>query len=658
MITSLMLISLASAQETIVSQGDTPLFNSQSFRPAIDSHKFLWVNETELGTQSSFNYRTTFSYANSPVVYRDFLGEEIDLLSSLSQIDLSAGYTQGKIRYALTAPIVLRAAGDAIGTGNELGLGEAMADLKWQYRERNDEKLGMALNVRTSLPTSTLESPLGTEGLMFEVESAIDMQLGNNVLVFNLGHRQQPTVPTEDVTWGPQLFSRLGYAIPFGEEDRNGVALETNFAGLYSHMSFKENGISVESMLSGWFSVKESVQIRAGLSKGLASGMTTPNWRGVMAVSVLQQTERDTDGDGVADYEDKCVDEAEDIDGFEDNDGCAEPTKVNVFVRDHLGHEVHDASWRSTDEQFSGQGYSSFYTRGGVVALNIDDKKYKSEVTEFVIQDQAEQSIIFEVELLLGDLMVIVKDENEKIIPKATWSIDGIKGALFQPIGVPVAIKPGTHEVVVVADGYRMIKKEIVVEASEMTMITLSSAKLRVTKDLKVLEKVFFKTGSHEIDERSHILLDEVADVLKHYKLIELVHIEGHTDSQGSNKYNKTLSQARASEVRQYLINKGVEEKRLVAIGYGEERPISSNATEDGRRNNRRVLFEIKKVHEGDFSGQFENMEVINNSSEVGETILNSLKTKDPENTNEALKELIELPVLKGTESDMVPDSE
>jgi len=67
------------------------------------------------------------------------------------------------------------------------------------------------------------------------------------------------------------------------------------------------------------------------------------------------------------------------------------------------------------------------------------------------------------------------------------------------------------------------------------------------------------------------------------------VEVGGHTDSQGDAGYNQKLSEGRARAVRDYLIRRGVAADRLVARGYGENRPIADNATEMGREMNRRV---------------------------------------------------------------------
>ena len=66
------------------------------------------------------------------------------------------------------------------------------------------------------------------------------------------------------------------------------------------------------------------------------------------------------------------------------------------------------------------------------------------------------------------------------------------------------------------------------------------------------------------------------------------IRVEGHTDSQGSSSYNLDLSQSRADSVRLYLIEQGIAGDRMRARGFGEEQPIDSNETADGRAANRR----------------------------------------------------------------------
>ena len=108
-------------------------------------------------------------------------------------------------------------------------------------------------------------------------------------------------------------------------------------------------------------------------------------------------------------------------------------------------------------------------------------------------------------------------------------------------------------------------------------------------------EKVQFATGSAEILPVSHGLLDEVAKVLTENPQIDLLQVEGHTDSTGTAALNRRLSQQRAESVMKYLASKGVPAGRIVAKGFGPDKPIADNATDDGREKNRRVEFNILK---------------------------------------------------------------
>jgi outer membrane protein OmpA-like peptidoglycan-associated protein len=71
------------------------------------------------------------------------------------------------------------------------------------------------------------------------------------------------------------------------------------------------------------------------------------------------------------------------------------------------------------------------------------------------------------------------------------------------------------------------------------------------------------------------------------------IEISGHTDNKGSDEYNKNLSNLRAKSVLDQLILSGIEASRLTSIGFGEEKPIATNDTEEGRQLNRRTEFKV-----------------------------------------------------------------
>jgi outer membrane protein OmpA-like peptidoglycan-associated protein/tetratricopeptide (TPR) repeat protein len=109
------------------------------------------------------------------------------------------------------------------------------------------------------------------------------------------------------------------------------------------------------------------------------------------------------------------------------------------------------------------------------------------------------------------------------------------------------------------------------------------------------LRNVFFATNSYELLDASQTELNQLVQLLKKNPGM-VVEIEGHTDNEGSDAYNLTLSQNRSASVRTYLVNKGIPAGNMTAKGYGESKPIADNTTEEGRALNRRTEFRIVKV--------------------------------------------------------------
>jgi len=117
-----------------------------------------------------------------------------------------------------------------------------------------------------------------------------------------------------------------------------------------------------------------------------------------------------------------------------------------------------------------------------------------------------------------------------------------------------------------------------------------------VANEVVILEQVQFDTGKATIKSESGALLDEVAGVLTQHTEMTKLEVQGHTDNRGAVAFNKKLSQSRADAVRKALIQRGVAGERLVAKGYGPDKPIEDNSTDEGRQKNRRVQFLILDV--------------------------------------------------------------
>ena len=106
------------------------------------------------------------------------------------------------------------------------------------------------------------------------------------------------------------------------------------------------------------------------------------------------------------------------------------------------------------------------------------------------------------------------------------------------------------------------------------------------------LKGVNFETGKANILPGSTKILEATVKGLQKYDTVK-VEISGHTDNVGGDDFNKKLSQARADAVRNYLIQKGIAENRITAVGYGFYRPKADNKTESGKAQNRRIEISI-----------------------------------------------------------------
>lgn len=146
------------------------------------------------------------------------------------------------------------------------------------------------------------------------------------------------------------------------------------------------------------------------------------------------------------------------------------------------------------------------------------------------------------------------------------------------------------------ADGYVFQNLDIRLPASTADAQTITrNVQLRKlqTGTRSVLRNIYFDFNKASFKQQSYDELNKLENMLAQNPGME-IEISGHTDNIGSAAYNKKLSQQRANAVKDYLVNKGIDPRRITAVGYGEERPLASNDDEkEGRELNRRVEFKV-----------------------------------------------------------------
>lgn len=118
----------------------------------------------------------------------------------------------------------------------------------------------------------------------------------------------------------------------------------------------------------------------------------------------------------------------------------------------------------------------------------------------------------------------------------------------------------------------------------------------RVSEDTLLVHfhsDILFATDSAVLGAEARGSIEQAGQVFAEYPKTAIV-IQGHTDSTGSEEHNQSLSERRATAVRNYLIQRGIDTGRMASVGYGESQPIAENATPEGRRQNRRVDILLK----------------------------------------------------------------
>jgi len=260
-----------------------------------------------------------------------------------------------------------------------------------------------------------------------------------------------------------------------------------------------------------------------------------------VVVKKLVVTPKDSDGDGILDKDDACPNKPEDMDNFEDKDGCPDLDNDNDGLADKVDKCPNNPEDKDNFEDDDGCPDNDNDKDG--LADKIDQCPDKPEDKDGFKDDDGCPDC----------------DNDGDGVPECPKVVDKCPDKPAKtPDGCPQKFK--------------------------LIVVTKTKIELKQT--------VYFAFNRARIKPVSFALLNEVATALKDNSSIN-VRIEGHTDSRGSARYNLKLSSARARSVRTYLVNRGVPGERMVAKGYGEAVPIADNRTEAGRRQNRRVEFVI-----------------------------------------------------------------
>lgn len=291
--------------------------------------------------------------------------------------------------------------------------------------------------------------------------------------------------------------------------------------------------------------------------------------------------DEDNDQDAILDEDDGCPMDPEDIDGFRDNDGCPEPDNDDDGILDNDDQCVVDA-----------EDIDNFQDDDGCPDLDNDEDTVPDSTDQCANEKEDKDGYL--------DYDGCPEEDNDgdglndlnDLCPNHAEDKDGIA----DDDGCPDdndndGIADENDQCPNKAETYNGIDDQdgCPERRRGRSLVNVTDEKIEIQ------ETIYFRAGSARILRRSNNVLNQVASLLTSYKHITELEIQGHTDSTGNKRRNQRISEQRAESVKQYLIDQGVEAERLVAKGYGSTQPITSNRSRAGRNQNRRVEFVIQE---------------------------------------------------------------
>ncbi len=296
-----------------------------------------------------------------------------------------------------------------------------------------------------------------------------------------------------------------------------------------------------------------------------------------LSYAIDQSEENDKDGDGINDNIDNCPYQAEDFDGFEDDDGCPEFDNDGdgiVDSKDQCPNEAEDFDGFEDDD-----GCPEFDNDGDGI---VDTKDQ--------CPNEAEDFDVFKDDDGCPDL----DNDNDGIIdavdlcPDVPENFNNYEDNDGCPDTIPT---PVIEEPKVEYPKTEIPKVETIKEKIETSKN--NNLKNLIPSEFLIEGKSTFINRSAEIKNSAHHVLNQIAEQIKSNPGFRW-RIEGHMDNSGTPFEVKALSTARANAIMEYFVSKGIPQNTFDVIGLGDKYPISSNSTAYGREKNRRVV--IKRI--------------------------------------------------------------
>jgi outer membrane protein OmpA-like peptidoglycan-associated protein len=605
----------AAAQPIPGNNGDG--FDTHLFRPALDSKGFFHTNGTDILGKNDLSFGLVIDYGRSLLRVRDQGQESANLIDHSFQGTFSFNYGIANILVAgLTLPMNL-ASGEAqfsdrltppgptqvgpiAGGGNGVQWGPNVHDfqnvsfvaLHAKARILRVERgFGLAAAVQVGLPISDApRNAAGDPGFWYWPQIIAEKRFGATgqfKVGANVGFRGHSASDTViDLKDGRfRDGSRLTYGLGLAYRILEPVDVVADTYGTFL-LSDADSKLKPSNEVTGGIKVfvERNSYLMLGAGPRYTSGFEAADVRAFVGF-IFEPSIGDRDGDGIKDDVDKCPDEPEDFDGFQDEDGCPDPDNDNDGILDKDDRCPNEPEDRDGDQDEDGCPEGSDGDRDGDGILDSKDKCPDDPEDKDGFQDQDgcpdpdndKDGIPDKKDQCPNDPEDKDGFEDEDGCPDPDNDKDGILDVVDKCPNEPETFNGFEDE-----DGCP--DKGIVV----------------IDKDnILILKKIKFKTASAEILPESNEILDAVATTVLHHPEFTLIEVAGHADERASDAYNLRLTQDRVNSVMAALVARKVDKSKLRAKGYGEYCPEDPGHNEEAWEKNRRVEFKIVKTKDG-----------------------------------------------------------
>jgi outer membrane protein OmpA-like peptidoglycan-associated protein len=548
--------------------------DAQNFRPAVGPYSIFKLETADTLDHLQPTGGLMLNYASEPLVLEPDEGPSNSVIDQQLAMHVYAGIGLiDRIQLDLELPVYF--VNDGV-FGEQTIEGSRLGDLSFRPKvnilSSEDDPVGLGAQLDLTLPTGDAESFVGYPGVQFTPSVIADVQFANIIVATNIGVKIRQNQDIRNLALGERLEYGLGAEAEFvdgllriGGELNGATELRNPFGEI--------NESPLEGLLGAKIVTPSGFRVIGGAGGGFIGGYGSPEFRAFLGLSYAN-TQSDSDDDGIDDDEDDCPETAEDYDGFEDQDGCPDEDNDEDGIKDvndkcpnQKGPEDNDGCPVAEETQDP--------DGDGVIGENDECPEKAEDRDGFEDEDGCSDPDND------GDG---IEDEADNC-PNQMEDKDGYK----DEDGCP----DKDNDLDGIADVNDKCPDEPGLEANQGCPAAEPKV-VRRKQEIEILEKVFFETDKAVIKPQSFNLLQQVGLVLRSNPDILKVEIQGHTDSRGSEEYNKKLSEARAQAVKTYLVEEaGIDEERLTAKGFGEEKLIDESGTEQAMARNRRVEFKI-----------------------------------------------------------------